>query len=109
MITSPAPAWRAYTGQSDAETMGQGWIPGAAPGRRLPALIAWRAALITQSVFEHQSRVRGSDGYYRGFAMLGVPVRGASGSVREWMCVFTEIENQAAVAALAPLYRIAAS
>ena len=102
MITQPAPAWQAHTGQSDAETAGLGWVGALHPDDAGPVLIAWRAALVTRSVFEHECRVRGSDGAYRRFEARGVPVRDGDGAIREWVCVFTDAGVRGPAAAAPP-------
>jgi len=94
MTAGPAPSWQAYTGQSEAEMSGDGWVNGLHPEDARPALLAWRAAVVTQSAFEHECRVRGSDGRFRWFAARGVPVRRENGSIHEWVCVCTDIDER---------------
>lgn len=70
-ILAPSPTWQAYTGQSDAEALGDSWMKALHSEDAGAALATWRAALVTQSVFGRQCRVRGCDGTYCWFAHAG--------------------------------------
>ena len=94
LVAGPVPAWQAYTGQSDAEVLGDGWVKALHPEDAEPALLAWRAAVEAGSSYGFEYRVRGSDGEYRWFAVRGVPVRGTDGSIREWVRVCTNIDER---------------
>jgi PAS domain S-box-containing protein len=88
------PSWQAYTGQSEAEVQGDGWTKALHPEDAPGALAAWRAAVDSESVFQYEYRVRGSDGVYHWFSVRGVPVRAEDGSIREWVRVCTDINER---------------
>lgn len=52
----------------------------------------WQAAIATGAPFENVSRMRGGDGVYRWMHIGAEPLRDASGAIRRWYGVNTDIE-----------------
>lgn len=91
------PHWRNYTGQSQAEVQGWGWLVAVHPEDRERTAIAWKEALATKSLYDTEYRIRATDGSYRYFAVRGVPVIAADGNIREWVGVCTDIQARKTV------------
>ncbi len=87
------PDWRAYTGQSQEEVKGWGWLAALHPEDRERTAQAWTQAVQHRSIYETEYRILGADGIYRYFSARGVPVVTESGSIREWVGVCTDITN----------------
>ncbi|MCU0541247.1 MAG: AAA family ATPase [Oscillatoriaceae cyanobacterium Prado104] len=84
--------WRAYTGQTEAEVKGTGWLRALHPDDLERTTQVWLQAFETKSFYETEYRIRGADGIYRYFAVRGVPVLGEDGSVKEWVGTCNDID-----------------
>jgi len=95
------PSWRVYTGQSQAEIRGWGWLEALHPEDRDRTAELWSHAVQTKSFYETEYRIRAQDGSYSYFSARGVPVLAADNSIREWVGICTDItERQASEAEL---------
>ncbi|MBD0395596.1 MAG: PAS domain S-box protein, partial [Microcoleus sp. C1-bin4] len=65
------PSWRAYTGQTEAQVVGLGWLDAIHPDDRERTNQVWMEAAQTNSLFEIEYRLRGADGNYRYFQARG--------------------------------------
>lgn len=88
------PAWRAYTGQTIEEVRGARWAEALHPEDRARALAVWQRAVESRSLYDVEYRVRRHDGEYRYFAVRGVPVLNADGSIREWVGTCADIHTR---------------
>jgi PAS domain S-box-containing protein len=88
------PLWCAYTGQSEAESLGYGWSKAVHPDDAQPTIDAWRRAVATRTPFIFEHRVRRRDGVYRWFAVRVVPVLERDGTTREWVGLHRDIEDE---------------
>ncbi|WP_445250455.1 PAS domain S-box protein [Microcoleus sp. OTE_8_concoct_300] len=88
------PSWRAYTGQTEAQVVGLGWLDAIHPDDREQTNQVWMEAVQTNSLFEIEYRLRGADGNYRYFQARGVPIVNEDGSVREWVGTCTDIHDR---------------
>lgn len=88
------PGWSHFTGQTFGEYQGYGWASAVHPDDRAYAVKEWRKAVTARAVYEVEQRVRRYDGVYRQFAVRGVPVLNANGSIREWVGVHTDITER---------------
>jgi PAS domain S-box-containing protein len=95
-MTGPQPYWQAYTGQSEAECQGTGWVKAVHPDDVEATKTAWREAVAADRGYELQHRLRNRDGAYRLFAVRGRPVRNANGTIREWVGVHADITEREA-------------
>jgi PAS domain S-box-containing protein len=93
------PGWRAVTGQTAAELMGEGWLDAVHPDDRAHTARAWREALGARAVYETEHRLRSSDGSYRRMQVRAAPVLDDAGDVVEWVGVHTDVEAQRSAAA----------
>lgn len=84
--------WRAYTGQSEEEVKGTGWLNALHPDDIKHTNQVWLNAVKAKSLYLTEYRIRGADGIYRYFAVRGVPLLGEDGNVREWIGTCTDID-----------------
>ena len=87
-----SPQWYAYTGQTEAESGGSGWLDALHPDDRPRAQEAWNgtdpaSALTVDYRIRHAAEDR-----YRWFQNRALPVRGESGIV-EWFGTSTDIDD----------------
>ena len=83
--------WCAYTGQTAGEARGWGWLAAVHPADRERVAQTWTEALAAPALYVAPFRLRRHDGVYWQFHARAVPVFEDDGSVREWVCAFTEI------------------
>jgi PAS domain S-box-containing protein len=88
------PSMRAYTGQTEAEVVGYGWLDAIHPDDRERTNQAWMEAAQTNSLFEIEYQIRGADGNYRYFQARAVPILNENGSLREWVGICTDIHDR---------------
>ncbi|MBW4663863.1 MAG: PAS domain S-box protein [Chroococcus sp. CMT-3BRIN-NPC107] len=93
------PHWRDYTGQSQVEVKGWGWLAAVHPEDRERTATAWQKALETKSLYDTEYRIRATDGNYRYFAVRGVPVIAPDDTIREWVGVCTDIQERKSIEA----------
>lgn len=93
-VVTPMPKWSAYTGQTEAEIQGWGWIEAVHPDDRDRVTQVWNHALQHQSLYEVEYRLRGADGIYRTFEVRGVPAFNADGTLREWVGACMDISDR---------------
>ena len=67
-VESPLPGWAAFTGQTQAQIKGWGWLDAIHPDDRGLTARAWSAAVATQSPYHVEHRLRRYDGEYRDHA-----------------------------------------
>ncbi|MEG4224973.1 PAS domain S-box protein [Microcoleus sp. N9_B2] len=88
------PTLRAYTGQTEAEVIGFGWLDAIHPDDREQTAQVWMEAVQTKSLYDIEYRIRGADGNYRYFQGRGVPILNEDGSIREWVGTCTDIHDR---------------
>ncbi|MEH2140219.1 PAS domain S-box protein [Nostoc sp.] len=93
-ISSEMLTWMAYTGQSEAEAGGLGWIDPIHPDDRARSIVGWDIAVANRSILQTEYRVLGKDGIYRHFSVCGAPVLEKDGSIREWIGTCTDIQDR---------------
>jgi PAS domain S-box-containing protein len=86
--------WREFTGQTEDEVQGWGWIEGLHPDDREHTAAVWSQAVANRSLYETEYRMRRRDGHYRHMAVRGVPVLEQDGSIREWVGTCTDIHDR---------------
>lgn len=93
-VVEDIPPWRAFTGQSEEQVKGWGWIEALHPDDRERAAQIWREAVARKGVYEVEYRMLRHDGVYRDFFVRGVPVFDESGGVREWVGTSIDITER---------------
>lgn len=93
-VVGPLPAWQAYTGQSDGEIRGHGWVKALHPDDVERTLEVWQHALRNREIYRTEYRIRRRDGEYRLFVAQGVPVLDPTGDIREWVGACTDITER---------------
>src|SRR5689334_8140550 len=59
------PGWSAFTGQSDEELRGWGWLNAVHPDDRPVTARVWSAAVASRSLYQVEHRLHRHDGVYR--------------------------------------------
>jgi PAS domain S-box-containing protein len=85
--------WRSYTGLELEDVQGYGWQIMVHPEDRERVLKAWKKSVADGTPYEQEERHRGTDGKYRWFLSLGVPLRDAEGRIVRWYGTNTDIED----------------
>ena len=94
--------WAMFTGQTEAELAGMGWLQAVHEEDRAAALAALQDSVRSGLPYQVEQRLRRADGAWRVMAVHAVPVTNADGSVREWVGMHTDItERREAEQALA--------
>ncbi|MFN6468075.1 MAG: PAS domain S-box protein [Nostoc sp. SerVER01] len=93
-ITSEMHSWMAYTGQTEAEFQGLGWLDAIHPEDRVHTAEGWTEAVANRNLYQSEYRLRRKDGTYRHFSVCGTPILESDGSVREWIGTCTDIHDR---------------
>jgi two-component system, chemotaxis family, CheB/CheR fusion protein len=94
-VVEDSPSWRAFTGQIAKERQGLGWIAAIHSEDRDRAAADWRAAVEGQALLETEFRLRhAGTRTWRVMAARGIPVLNLDGSVREWVCMSSDITER---------------
>ncbi len=88
------PDWRLFTGQTDEELHGRGWLNAVHPDDRARVAQAWTDALATRAIYQAEHRLHRRDGEYRHMLARAVPVLEDDGCVREWVGTHTDITER---------------
>lgn len=86
--------WYAYTGLSEAESLGFGFANALHPDDVERTLARWRRAWQDGEAYEIEYRFRRYDGAYQWFVGRAMPVRDSGGKVVEWVGTCTDIDAQ---------------
>ncbi|QYF92204.1 PAS domain-containing protein [Massilia sp. PAMC28688] len=90
-LVTEQPSWAAFTGQTAAQYLHEGWLEAVHPNDRAGTLRDWERAWTTGTVFQTRHRLRRADGHYRDMDVKGVPVVGDDGEVTEWIGVHVDV------------------
>jgi PAS domain S-box-containing protein len=93
-VVGDIPLWRKFTGQSLADVSGHGWFTAIHPDDRQGAVAAWNVAVANRARYEFEYRLRRADNVYRWVRARAIPVFRKDGSVREWVGVCIDIQDQ---------------
>ncbi len=88
------PQWTLFTGQSQADSLGHGWLEMVHPDDRERTEQAWRAATRAGEEFEVEHRLHRADGGYCWFQTRAVPFREVVNrrSILHWFGASTDID-----------------
>ncbi len=93
-VIEPQPTWQAFTGQSDDDVMGWGWIRALHPDDNAYVRRNWLMALESKSPASFDCRLRRHDGIHRTFSVRAVPVTDQEGTLREWVGICEDITDR---------------
>lgn len=93
-VIEPQPTWQAFTGQSDDDVIGWGWIRALHPDDNAYVRRNWLMALESKSPAAFECRLRRHDGLYRTFTARAVPVTDQDGTLREWVGICEDISDR---------------
>ncbi|HEX6396470.1 MAG TPA: PAS domain S-box protein, partial [Steroidobacteraceae bacterium] len=85
--------WLDYTGRSEAQQLGKGWLEQVHPDDRVKVEMQWSLVIGTGDVFDMSYRIRRVDGAYRWFKTRAVPLRDPAGRILKWFGSNTDIED----------------
>jgi len=87
--------WVEYTGLSQSESAGEGWLAALHPDDKASTLERWNQAISGGEVYEVGCRCRrASDGMYRWHLARALPQRNSVGKICRWLGTLTDIEDQ---------------
>lgn len=91
--TWSSPQWTDYTGLSEADSTGDGWLVAFHPDDREATRTAWSDAPLSGK-FEVEARIcNAANQEYRWFQTRAAPVHNGSGSIIEWLGTSTDIHE----------------
>jgi PAS domain S-box-containing protein len=85
VVVADSPSWRAYTGQTVEEWLGNGWFDAIHPDERAYAERQWREAIAARGFVDAEFRVRAPDGSWRWTNVRAAPVLDATGRIEKWV------------------------
>jgi PAS domain S-box-containing protein len=85
--------WLDYTGRSEAQQLGSGWLEQVHPDDRVKAQMEWARVVASGDAFDLSFRIRRFDGVYRWFKARAVPLRDPAGRILKWFGSSTDIED----------------
>jgi PAS domain S-box-containing protein len=88
------PAWSAFTGLDVEHSVGSGWQLAVHPHDLAQALGEMNAGVLAEQPFEMRCRLRSLHDDYAMFSATFVPMRDASGVLREWFAVCDRADSQ---------------
>ncbi len=90
----PMESWGQFTGQTQEEYAGWGWLKAIHPKDRPHVRDVWEKCVQAQTLYECEYRLRHRDGRYRNALARGVPLTDEAGQVREWIGTTTDITER---------------
>jgi len=85
--------WLEYTGVSEPEQLGYGWMDQVHPEDRERLRETWRTAVKDASPLGIDIRIKGKDGSYRWFKTRAVPIRDEQGALAKWYGTHTDVDD----------------
>jgi PAS domain S-box-containing protein len=85
--------WLDYTGRSEAQQLGMGWLEQVHPEDRVKVSMEWARVVGAGDSYDQSYRIRRVDGVYRWFKTRAVPLRDPAGRILKWFGSNTDIED----------------
>ncbi|MBC8027771.1 MAG: PAS domain S-box protein, partial [Steroidobacteraceae bacterium] len=85
--------WLDYTGRSEAQQLGNGWLEQLHHDDRVKVQLEWSRVIGSGDTFDTTCRIRRFDGVYRWFKTRAVPLRDPAGRILKWFGSHTDIED----------------
>lgn len=94
-IATDSPGWRAYTGQSESEWLGDGWMNAIHPDDRAVTVEKWREAVAASHAVNHEYRLwHAKSTSWRWSNVWVVPIKDQNGSIRRWAGINIDINER---------------
>lgn len=91
--TWASPQWTNFTGQTEQESHGEGWLIAVHPDDRETVRQSWAKSMETGG-FEVEYRIQHLEsGNYRWFHTRATPVLGTDGTIVEWLGTSTDVDE----------------
>lgn len=84
-VVADSPSWRAYTGQSVDEWLGEGWLDAVHPDDRAAVKREWEDAVAQRRTVDHVFRLRSREGGWHRSRARALPLFNIDGTVRKWV------------------------
>jgi PAS domain S-box-containing protein len=84
-VDRPIPSWYAFTGQTEHEAAGFGWMDAIYPEDQPKVIAAWQKASPAKATYEVEYRIKVRSGEWRHVLARGVPVLDQDGNVMEYV------------------------
>jgi PAS domain S-box-containing protein len=88
------PYWYEYTGLSEKNALGDGWVGAVHPEDRDRVVESWQTAVRDGTDYEIELRLQGRNGEYCWFLARSRPSRDESGKVDAWLGIAVDIEER---------------
>ncbi|HET7810699.1 MAG TPA: PAS domain S-box protein [Steroidobacteraceae bacterium] len=85
--------WLDYTGRSESQQLGKGWLEQVHPEDRAKVEAEWGRVVSSGDTFDCTFRIARFDGQYRWFKTRAVPLRDPAGRILKWFGSNTDIED----------------
>jgi PAS domain S-box-containing protein len=85
--------WLDYTGRSESQQLGTGWLEQVHPDDRVKVQMEWARVVGSGDTYDVSFRIRRFDGAYRWFKTRAVPLRDPAGRILKWFGSNTDIED----------------
>jgi PAS domain S-box-containing protein len=85
--------WLDYTGRSESQQLGVGWLEQVHPDDRAKVQLEWQRVVSSGDTYDVTFRIRRFDGVYRWFKTRAVPLRDPAGRILKWFGSNTDIED----------------
>jgi len=93
-VEEDSPSWRTFTGQTYEQWKGHGWLEVIHPDDRDTTMSAWKQVLESGEILSLDYRLRHHSGEYRWTRVRAVAQRNPDGSVKRWVGMNTDIDDQ---------------
>ncbi len=94
MVVTDSPSWRAYTGQTLEECLGEGWAKAVHPDDQDYALSQWQQAARLFQPVNAEFRLQWPGGGWRWTNVRATPILNADGTVRKWLGINIDIQDK---------------
>jgi PAS domain S-box-containing protein len=86
--------WYAYTGQTPAQALPNGWVDTLHPDDVAATAEKWAAARAAGTTYEMEVRYRRHDGAYRWYVARAEPIRDEAGAITTWVGSSIDIHDR---------------
>ena len=87
-------SWQAFTGQTEEEYAGKGWLEAVDPEDRMRVWERWESAIYYNLTYRMEHRLQRADGENRTMSVRAIPVFDARGRRREWIGIHSDVTER---------------